>query len=216
MQNIFLTQAGVTSPRWLHAFPRAKIINSTENLPLNFTGVLLWVLLGDAQLLQKIPAWIAAGARVVVLTQIENAPEAKHVIELGANGYLHYLAAEQVLTQASQVVQLGGLWLGADLLRQLVLATHQTLSQQIFFPQTFSSQILSPQTRPVKINAPQLNALTLREKSVAKAVASGKTNKEVARELEITERTVKAHLSAVFEKLNLRDRLQLVLVMAGK
>lgn len=199
MQDIFLTQANVISPRWQQTFPHAKIIVRIDELPSDFTDIMLWVLLADVSLLKNITAWAVAGARVVVLTKIENPIQAKQVMELGAHGYLHYLAAGQILAQVSQVVQLGGLWLGADLIRQLVFSTANTLQ----VPHT-------TQTRPL------LHILTLREKSVAEAVASGKTNKEVARDLDITERTVKAHLSAVFEKLNVRDRLQLVLVMSGK
>lgn len=196
MQHIFLTQANVVSPRWQQAFPLAKIIESAEDLPLNFNDVMLWVLLDHAQVRKNIAVWIAAGARIVGLTKVEDSLHAKQTMESGASGYLHYLAAEQVLLQVSQVVQLGGLWLGADLLRQLVFATAKTFST------TQAATLLHP--------------LTLREKSVAEAVAAGKTNKEVARDLDITERTVKAHLSAVFEKLGVRDRLQLVLAISGK
>jgi DNA-binding CsgD family transcriptional regulator len=46
---------------------------------------------------------------------------------------------------------------------------------------------------------------------VAEEVARGATNKEAARRLGITERTVKAHLGAVFAKLGVRDRLHLAL-----
>jgi DNA-binding NarL/FixJ family response regulator len=60
-----------------------------------------------------------------------------------------------------------------------------------------------------------LSLLTSREKAVAELVAAGKSNKEVARDLDITERTVKAHLSAAFEKLQVRDRLQLVLLFSS-
>ncbi len=196
MQHIFLTQENVVSPRWQHTFSLAKIMEHSSDLPHNLSGIILWALLEHAQLLKNITTWNEAGARVVVLTKIENPIHAKQVMELGASGYLHYLAAEQVLAQVSQVVQLGGLWLGADLMRQLVFATANTLPK--------------PRT------SHQLDVLTLREKSVAQAVAAGKTNKEIARDLDITERTVKAHLSAVFEKLKVRDRLQLVLVMSGK
>jgi RNA polymerase sigma factor (sigma-70 family) len=55
-----------------------------------------------------------------------------------------------------------------------------------------------------------LASLTERERGVAEAVASGLSNKEVARRLGITERTVKAHLSSAFRKLGVRDRMQLV------
>jgi len=60
-----------------------------------------------------------------------------------------------------------------------------------------------------------LAALSAREHQVAQAVARGGTNKEIARAMGITERTVKAHLSAIFEKLGVRDRLQLSLIVNG-
>jgi len=44
-------------------------------------------------------------------------------------------------------------------------------------------------------------------------VAHGASNREIAVALEITERTVKAHLSAIFDKLGVRDRVQLALRM---
>jgi DNA-binding NarL/FixJ family response regulator len=174
-------------------------LDYAASLPADLAQTLIWVVLGDSQLAEKLPRWISAGARVVVLTASEDPCEAKQVLEWGASGYLHYLAAVPVLEQVSQVIQMGGLWLGVDLMRQLVFAT---------------ANILQVSEVPPSLSV--LDSLTLRERAVAEAVAAGKTNKEVARDLEITERTVKAHLGAVFEKLNVRDRLQLVLVMAGK
>ncbi len=58
-------------------------------------------------------------------------------------------------------------------------------------------------------------ALSAREAQVARTVLAGRSNKEVAAQLFISERTVKAHLGAVFEKLGVRDRLQLVLRLAA-
>ena len=48
---------------------------------------------------------------------------------------------------------------------------------------------------------------------VAEQVAHGAANREIAQSLDITERTVKAHLSAIFAKLAVRDRVQLALAM---
>jgi len=53
--------------------------------------------------------------------------------------------------------------------------------------------------------------LTEREREVALAVSRGASNKEVARQLGITERTVKAHVSIIFTKLAVQDRLHLAL-----
>ena len=55
-----------------------------------------------------------------------------------------------------------------------------------------------------------------REAQVVDAAALGASNKVIARQLGISERTVKAHLSAVFEKLDVNDRLKLALLVNGK
>jgi DNA-binding NarL/FixJ family response regulator len=206
MQSIFLSPINIHSPRWNQAFPQAQLLNVEMDLPDNLQGSMLWVLLSDEFSFAHISKCVAAGARVIALTQNENSQEAKQALEAGANGYLHYLAVVPVLEQASQVVEMGGLWLGVDLMRQLVFAT---------------ANILAPHSAPDSdsLSTPEkkyLDLLSSREQAVAKAVAAGKSNKEVAQELQITERTVKAHLSAVFEKLRVRDRLHLVLVLSGR
>ncbi len=194
MQSLFISPPDIQSPRWRQAFPSAQLISDEDELPASLRNFLIWVYLSDSSLMASISGWVASGAKVIVLTQSENPAQAKEILEAGVSGYLHYLAAVPVLDQVSQVVALGGLWLGVDLMRQLVVAT---------------STLIKPNPA-----SKHLALLSLREQDVAKAVAVGKTNKEVAKELGITERTVKAHLSAVFEKLKARDRLHLVLILS--
>ena len=199
MQSLFISLPHIQSPRWFEAFPFAPMLNDERELPANLTDSLVWVVLGDEFTFTHVAKWVAAGARVIALTPMEDPRQAKQALEVGASGYLHYLAAVPVLQQVGQVVEVGGLWLGVDLMRQLVFATAKILD-------------------PLSIhNSPQKNPLSLlsaREQDVAKAVVAGKSNKEVAKQLDITERTVKAHLSAAFEKLGVRDRLHLVLVLS--
>jgi DNA-binding NarL/FixJ family response regulator len=57
--------------------------------------------------------------------------------------------------------------------------------------------------------------LTRRECEIATLVGNGESNKQIARRLDITERTVKAHLSEVFRKLEVTDRLKLALIVKG-
>ena len=73
-------------------------------------------------------------------------------------------------------------------------------------------------TAAAVVAAPVANVwalLSVREAQVARAVTAGRSNREVAALLFISERTVKAHLGTVFEKLGVRDRLQLVLRLAA-
>lgn len=57
----------------------------------------------------------------------------------------------------------------------------------------------------------RLEVLTERQREVARMVGQGANNKQIARALNITDRTVKAHLTCIFEKLGVPDRLQLAL-----
>ena len=57
--------------------------------------------------------------------------------------------------------------------------------------------------------------LTQREQEIATLVGNGENNKQIAQRLAISERTVKAHLTEVFRKLNVEDRLKLALIVTG-
>ena len=59
-------------------------------------------------------------------------------------------------------------------------------------------------------DAPELNELTSRELMVAEQVAHGASNREIAENLDISERTVKAHLSAAFRALGVSNRTEAV------
>jgi DNA-binding NarL/FixJ family response regulator len=59
----------------------------------------------------------------------------------------------------------------------------------------------------------RLGALTTRELQIARAVAEGRGNRDIATQLGITEQTVKNHLTSVFEKVGVASRLQLALAI---
>jgi len=58
--------------------------------------------------------------------------------------------------------------------------------------------------------------LTAREREIARQVAGGASNKVIARQLDISDATIKAHLTSVFHKLNVAGRLQLGLLLSGR
>ncbi len=99
-----------------------------------------------------------------------------------------------MLHQVAAVVENRGLWVGESLLRRMIRA-----SQTAQLPAAPEPELLT--------------RLSIREREVALAAANGASNKEIARELKITERTVKVHLGAVFAKLDVRDRLHLAILL---
>lgn len=190
MAQIFIQTVEVDSGRWRHAFPEAQVIAPELAGRYSFSPAdTVWIIAaGDFQpLLERARE---AGSQVIALTLRESASEARLLMAAGARAYVHALAVPEVLRQVQQVVANGGLWLGRTLMAALL-----------------GGEPVAPEHHH------RLQALTTRERAVALAVAGGMSNKEVARELAITERTVKAHLSACFEKLQVRDRMQLALAL---
>jgi len=207
MTHWFIAPQACRSPRWQQAFSQAQI---AENIPADIQRQdVVWLLLQHEESYRLIQQLSARGVKVVAMTAIDTATEARSSLEAGAVGYVHYLAAPPLLQQIAQVIAVGGLWLNAELMRQLVSASARIIQTQ----ERIDSGTSSLNTPPLR----ELGSLlSSRETAVAELVAQGRSNKEVARELNITERTVKAHLSAIFEKLEVRDRLQLALVLARK
>ncbi|MEQ6918087.1 response regulator transcription factor [Halomonas aquatica] len=133
------------------------------------------------------------GAILRVLSYTPNSAEAFQALDAGARGYAHALSPAPLLQQVELVTANQGIWVPAELLAQVVGGAFKALGGES------------------RLQEDALALLTERERAVALAVAEGQTNKEVARRLDITERTVKAHLGAIFRKLGVRDRLQMIL-----
>lgn len=91
-----------------------------------------------------------------------------------------------------------------ELLRSIVLASQ---GQPVFSPQL--ARILASGVREHKVDCSDLMAqLTGRETQILQRIARGKTNKSIARELSITEATVKVHVKNLLKKLQLRSRVK--------
>jgi DNA-binding NarL/FixJ family response regulator len=74
-------------------------------------------------------------------------------------------------------------------------------------------KVLSPKQ---KENSSFLKLLSEREKEVLREIAKGKNNKAIAEELFISEKTVKNHLTNILTKLNIEDRMKLIVAALKK
>ena len=202
MNHCFVDRELSRLPSWLAAFPAARMARP-EDLAALPAGepVILWFRCrpGDS-VASVLSGFQPAPWQLIVLLADE--PDEAMVAEAlahGASGCCNTHAAPEVLGQVALVVGHGGLWVGQSVLRRLVGGTSRALAART--------------ERPPRVDWATL--LSEREVQVARLVAGGASNREVAEQLSITERTVKAHLSAIFEKLGLRDRLQLSLRING-
>jgi len=133
------------------------------------------------------------GLKVVVGTMHPSDEEGKQVLAAGASGYVHAYSPVEALNTVLSTVQAGGIWMGPTLLARLLRQIDQNLPRQ----------------------GDWAEGLTHREREVAERAAIGHSNQAIAEALDITERTVRAHLSAVFQKIGVNDRLQLALKVHG-
>jgi two-component system NarL family response regulator len=145
----------------------------------------------------------AGAARVIVLTPVFVEDEEIALLKAGAKGCCRRGIDPDSLQQVLSVTSNGGVWVTRSLLPRLVSELRKYVDAH---------------RRPAETQANEaLAELTQREREIVRLIVEGASNKEVASSLNISERTVKGHLSNVFQKLGVADRLKLVLyVREGK
>jgi len=128
---------------------------------------------------------LAPGCRFIVLTTFADPEDVRRALEAGIDGYILKEALPEEMTAALRLVGRG---------------------RAYFDPVVMQLMISQP------INGKNgLSALTEREHEVLTALARGLSNKEIARQLFVTDHTVKKHISSILDKLEMKDRTQAAL-----
>ena len=132
-----------------------------------------------------------SAARVLVLTSATDPASASRAVRSGAAGVLYKDVDPDALVRAIRSVHDG----------HLLLA-----------PEAAGSLVRSAGTGGPGAHGGGLDALTSREREVLAELTKGRSNREIARALNISEKTVKAHVSSVLAKLGVQDRTQAALL----
>lgn len=138
--------------------------------------------------------------KIVVLAGDTDEKEGLAALKIGAQGYCDRAIAPALLGKALEAVQAGEVWVGRKLTSHLL----EELSAL--------TEALGERASPGDIDR-RLECLTPRERAIVAELGAGASNKEIAQKFAVTERTVKAHLTAVFRKLGISGRLQVALFM---
>ena len=132
-------------------------------------------------------------ARVIVMISNDERDKAVRAVRLGARGILFKDADPTLLPKSIRKVYAGEVWIDNPILSQAL----ESLLTRPQAPQ------VPPETREMKLSG--------REMEVVRCVAMGLRNKEVADKLGVSEATVKNHLTSIYTKLGVGDRLELIL-----
>ena len=133
---------------------------------------------------------------VIIDNQTDRLVDERSLFKAGARGFCKDTITPALLSRAVHLVLDGEYWIQRKLITQVI----SELARE--------SGHATPRNG---FDNPLVNSLTPRELQVARMVHLGGNNKLIARELDISERTVKAHLSAIFRKLEIQNRLNLAL-----
>ncbi len=144
---------------------------------------------------------LSPSTKILALTDTPVEAEGVFALKAGAKGYFPRTIDPARLKKAVAAVQKGEIWAARKLIAGL-MAELLSLSE---------SREGSPQE---KLD-PRLERLTARQRMIADLISEGACNKEIASQLKITERTVKAHLTEAFRHVGVSDRLQFALLLRG-
>ncbi len=131
----------------------------------------------------------APGIQVLALTVHEDKSYLRELLQAGASGYVLKRAAGNELINAIHVVAGGGVYLDSLLVGSLMGKT--------------------PLKASIESETPE-NALSLRESEVARLIAKGFSNREIAEQLKVSVKTVETYKYRVMEKLHLKSRADIV------
>ena len=151
---------------------------------------------------------ISPATKILLCSSEFDEEEAIAAIKEGAKGYAQNNSDVFLLRKAIEVIRKGELWIPRYLVTRLLNEMQSILEKERASAET---GIRNHNGGPLAFSVVKLDQLTRREQQIAELIGNGHTNKEIGGLLKISESTVKAHLSAIYHKLGLVDRLSLAL-----
>jgi DNA-binding NarL/FixJ family response regulator len=140
--------------------------------------------------------------RVVILTAFSEEENVLNAAKGGAKGYVPKGVPSATLLQAIKAVYGGGYWIDKE------VPSWET------FQEIVQNQSGARESTPHVDDS--IKALTKREMEILRLVAEGLTNEEIGKKIFISEKTVKTHLTNIFDKLKVNNRFKAALMLMGQ
>jgi DNA-binding NarL/FixJ family response regulator len=130
------------------------------------------------------------GVRILILTMADDEDLAARALRAGARGYVLKLTDPDAVVDALRAIAAGNIVLG---------------------PTIASTMLAAYQQRPIAL-PPPFDQLTIREREILVRLSKGDSNAQIARQLGVSEKTIRNQLTAIFAKLGVADRIQAVIL----
>ncbi|WP_010325124.1 response regulator transcription factor [Marinobacterium stanieri] len=197
MRLLIQAERGDLQQRWQDALSKADVeiaVVPCGTLPQQDDLVLVhWSALSGEQ--RKALLACAKTSRLILLVDHPLLDEGEALLAQGIYGYANTFIQVSLLPDVVSTVAHGDLWIWPELMQRLL----KRLLQRPATPQPDITEW----------------GLSQREQEVLAELGAGRSNKLIARKLDITERTVKAHVSSILEKVGVHDRVELILKLRG-
>lgn len=138
---------------------------------------------------------VAPSVPIVVISARDDRQTIRRVMQSGAAGFISKSASSQIMLKSIHQV--------LDGLKIFPEALDASLAGSVRFAATARERYDRREAQP---------ALTRRQKDVLRLLGEGKSNKEIARELDLAEGTIKVHVTAILRALNVANRTQAVIL----
>ncbi len=162
-------------------------------LPIDFPG------LGGAPGIREVRR-LSPATKVVVLSRSVSPNEELEVLRRGAKGYSGPVGTDMLFKMIDKV-QEGEVWAGRKTIGALLEELYAAVGD------------VTPREHTVSQN--ELKRVTFRERQILRLLGEGASNKEIAKALNVSVSTIKAHLTKIFRKLGQPDRVRLALYVAS-
>ncbi len=135
----------------------------------------------------------STSARLILVTGVNDPTVQQKAVEDGVVGVISKTQTPETLIKAIEKVHAGEVWLERSLIANVLVRFSRSQPVTKVDPETAS-----------------INSLSEREKEVVKLIGQGYKNKRISSELCISETTVRHHLTSIYDKLGVSDRLELL------
>jgi DNA-binding NarL/FixJ family response regulator len=169
---------------------KLSVFSSAEQIDrsLDQESLILYDFAGDRSELER----LSALSRVMVLSAAPTLAEGSSLFAQPIKGYANRYISKTHLKQAIKAIENGDIWVYPEFIQAIIQSEKKAASAQE--PAAYGH-------------------LTKREKEIAQKITSGFSNEEIMNALQITMRTVKNHIKAIFHKTGVNDRLSLARVL---